>query len=219
MRSELTNGVPIEVARPGDGEPSQGLVLCPDIMGLRPLFDTMVQRLADENGWVVVAPEPFAGREAMPLEERLGWIGNFDDDDVLATLVAAADATGQAQVGLLGFCMGGMWALKGASTGRFHRAVSFYGMIRMPAQWQSPTQVDAFDLATRPGACPALELVGSEDPWVPAADAAALADAGSEVVVYPGADHGFVHDPDRPAHRRDDAADAWARAITFLNQP
>jgi carboxymethylenebutenolidase len=97
--------------------------------------------------------------------------------------------------------------------------VSFYGMIRMPEQWQSPTQADALDLVTRSGACPVLELVGSADPWVPAADAAALAEAGGEVVVYPGADHGFVHDPDRPTHRPDDAADAWARAISFLNQP
>ena len=37
-----------------------------------------------------------------------------------------------------------------------------------------------------------------------------------EVVVYPGAEHGFVHDPDRPAHRPDDAADAWRRALAFL---
>ena len=34
-----------------------------------------------------------------------------------------------------------------------------------------------------------------------------------EVVVYEGADHGFVHDADRPAHRADDAADAWTRVL------
>ena len=219
MRIQLPGGSPAEYASPPDGRPRQGLVLCPDIMGLRPLFATMAERLADENGWVVVAPEPFAGHESLSLEERLGWVGNFDDADVAATLVEAADATGVDQVGILGFCMGGMWALKGAGSGRFHRAVSFYGMIRMPDQWQSPTQADALDLVTRPGACPVLELVGSADPWVPAADAAALAEAGGEVVVYPAADHGFVHDPDRPTHRPDDAADAWARAISFLNQP
>ena len=37
-----------------------------------------------------------------------------------------------------------------------------------------------------------------------------------EIVVYPDADHGFVHDPERPAHRADDAADAWRRALAFL---
>jgi carboxymethylenebutenolidase len=40
---------------------------------------------------------------------------------------------------------------------------------------------------------------------------------GSEVVVYPEADHGFVHDPDRPAHRVEDAADVWARVLAFLS--
>ena len=33
---------------------------------------------------------------------------------------------------------------------------------------------------------------------------------------YEGADHGFVHDPSRPAHRADDAADAWSRVLAFL---
>jgi hypothetical protein len=35
-------------------------------------------------------------------------------------------------------------------------------------------------------------------------------------VRYEGADHGFVHAPDRPTHRADDAADAWRRAIAHL---
>ena len=219
MRVELPNGTPAEVARPGSGDPTQGLVLCPDIMGLRPLFDTMAERLADENGWVVVAPEPFAGHETMPLAERLEWVGNFDDLAVLSTLQQAADATGMHQVGVLGFCLGGMWSLKASMTGRFHRAVSFYGMIRMPDAWRSTTQADALDFVTAPGACPVLELVGTEDPYVPMADIADLQAADAGVVIYEGADHGFVHDAERPNHRPDDAADAWARAIAFLNQP
>ena len=39
---------------------------------------------------------------------------------------------------------------------------------------------------------------------------------GAGVERYEGAEHGFVHDPSRPAHRPDDAADAWQRAIAFL---
>jgi len=37
-----------------------------------------------------------------------------------------------------------------------------------------------------------------------------------EIVVYASAEHGFVHDPERPAHRADDAADAWSRVLAFL---
>jgi dienelactone hydrolase len=36
------------------------------------------------------------------------------------------------------------------------------------------------------------------------------------ILVYPDAEHGFVHAPDRPAHRAEDAADGWRRALTFL---
>ena len=218
MRIVLDNGTPAEVARPAGGEPTQGLVLCPDIMGLRPLFDTMAERLAEEHGWVVVAPEPFAGHEDLDLAARMAWVGNFDDLKVLNTLQQAADATGMHQVGILGFCMGGMWALKASMTGRFHRAVSFYGMIRMPEQWRSATQADALDYVTAPGACPVLELVGTEDPFVPMVDVADLQAADAAVVIYEGAEHGFVHDETRPSHRPEDAADAWARAVTFLHE-
>jgi NADH:ubiquinone oxidoreductase subunit K len=47
-------------------------------------------------------------------------------------------------------------------------------------------------------------------------DVDALAATGATVVRYEGADHGFVHDPTRPAHRADDAADAWSRVIDWL---
>jgi carboxymethylenebutenolidase len=217
MRIELPNGTPAELARPSGSDPRGGLVLCPDIMGLRPLFDDMAQQLADENDWVVVSPEPFATREHLALDERLAVVCEFDDLAVLATVQQAGDATGMHDVGIVGFCMGGMWALKASATGRFGRAVSFYGMIRMPEHWRSPTQSDAIDFVTSPGACPVLELVGTEDPFVPMDDIADLQATDAAVVIYEGAEHGFVHDPSRPSHRPDDAADAWARAIRFLS--
>jgi carboxymethylenebutenolidase len=37
------------------------------------------------------------------------------------------------------------------------------------------------------------------------------------VLRYEGAEHGFVHDPGRPTHRPDDAADAWDKALAFLD--
>ncbi|MEI7592447.1 MAG: alpha/beta fold hydrolase [Actinomycetes bacterium] len=219
MRIELEDGTPAERVEPSTGQATQGVVLCPDIMGLRPLFDEMAAKLADENGWVVVAPEPFAGNESMTLAERLTSVGNFDDLKVLNTIQQAADATGFENVVILGFCMGGMWAMKAAMTGRFRRAVSFYGMIRMPEAWRSPTQSDAIDFVTAPGACPVLQLVGSDDTSVPMSDISDLQAADVAVVIYEGAEHGFVHDPTRPTHRPEDAKDAWARALAFLDGP
>ena len=61
--------------------------------------------------------------------------------------------------------------------------------------------------------CPTLAIFGSIDPWTPAADIDALRTAWQgradcEIVVIEGADHGFVHDPERDVHRADDAAGA-----------
>ena len=192
------------------------MVVAPDIGGLRPLFDDLCQRLADEHGWAVCAPEPWPGRESTTLEERLGAVGTLVDEEVLADLTAAADATEADPVAVLGFCMGGMYAMKAAGTGRFDRAVAFYGMIRIPEQWRSATQSEPLDAVRADGAAPVLAIVGTDDIWTPPDDVAALEAAGAEVVRYEGAEHGFVHDPSRPAHRADDAADAWRHVVTWL---
>jgi carboxymethylenebutenolidase len=218
MRTTLPSGRPVEQAVPADGRaPTRGLVLIPDIMGLRPLFDDHAQRLADEQGWAVAAVEPWSGHEDLDLEARLRSVGLIDDGAFLADLVAAADGLGVDPVGVAGFCMGGMYTMKAAGTGRFDRAVAFYGMFRVPPHWQGPTTVEPLDQLARPEACPTLAIVGGLDPWTPADDVAAGAAAGVTVVGYPEADHGFVPDDSRPAHRAADAADAWSRAIAWLS--
>jgi carboxymethylenebutenolidase len=203
------------LARP-DGDPVRGVVLVPDIMGLRPLFDDMCARLATENGWSVCAPEPYPGRETMTLEERLA--APIDDEARLRDIVDAADTLDTEPVAAMGFCQGGMIAMKAAGTGRFDKVVAFYGMIRTPAEWRSPTTVEPLEQLAKPGAARVLAILGGKDHWTPPEDVDALrALPNVEVVVYPEADHGFVHDPSRPAHRPKDAADAWARAVTFLS--
>jgi len=217
MRITLPSGTSAEIARP-DGAASRGLVVIPDIGSLRPLFDDHVARLASENGWVVCAFDVWGGRDDLPtLDDRLAAGGTLDDQRVLGDAVAAADETGADRVGIIGFCMGGMYAFKAAGTGRFDRAAAFYGMARVPDMWRSPTQGEPLDALDHPGAAPTIAIAGTLDPWLPADDLDALEAAGVEVVRYEGADHGFAHDPDRPAHRPDAAADAWRRAIAHLN--
>ncbi|WP_436794834.1 dienelactone hydrolase family protein [Actinospongicola halichondriae] len=224
MPDEITlpSGTPAYSAVPSDGRaPTRGVVVAPDIGGLRPLFADMCQALADDHGWAVCMPEPWPGRQDLSLEERLASVGGLDDSDVLGDLVAAADVTAAAlpegaPVGVMGFCMGGMYTFKAAGTGRFDRAAAFYGMIRIPEQWQGEGQGAPLDAVTSDGAAPVLAVIGTSDPWTPAADVDALEATGAEVVRYAGADHGFVHDPSRPAHRADYAADAWRRVITWL---
>ncbi len=217
MRITLPTGTPAELISPATVDAStRGLVVFPDIMGLRPLFDDMCTRLADEQGWVVCAVEPFPGREHLDVTERLDAMSGLSDDRLRADAVAAAAATGCARVGAIGFCMGGMLAFKASGAGCFDRVAGFYGMIRLPDAWRGQELADAIDTLRLPDRCPTLAIVGTADPYTPPADVIDATDAGVEVVRYEGAEHGFVHDASRPAHRAEDAADAWERVIAFL---
>jgi carboxymethylenebutenolidase len=217
MRMELPSGTAAEITRPA-GDPAAGLVIAPDIFGLRPLFDQMAERISLERNYAVCAVEPFPGVDLGPdVEPRYAAVPAKRDVDVYRDFAEAAEATGCERVGLIGFCMGGMYALKAAGMGRFSRIVSFYGMIRVPPAWQGPDQGEPLVELARPEASPVLAIIGVEDPYTPPEDVDALAACPSvEVVRYTGAEHGFVHDPNRPAHRPDDAADAWARCFDFL---
>lgn len=209
------------------GMPRAGLVLHPDMGGIRPLFDDLCRRLAT-HGLAVICPEPFArahaaGVDLGEIDRRMAHMSELEDENQLGDLSRAADRLvvddGVAEVSVLGFCMGGMYALKAAATGRFDRAVSFYGMVRVPPTWQGPGQADALDSAAE--MCPTLALFAGQDHLVPLADVEALRVAWAdrpdcEVVVYDDAEHGFAHDPDRPGHRADDTADAWRRTMEFL---
>jgi carboxymethylenebutenolidase len=228
MELEADDGATIEAihAEP-DGAAELGLVLHPDLMGVRPLFDEICRRLAT-HGIAVMAIEPFAripakARAGLDAAGRMERVAGLDDATQLGDLVGAGDflagAHGLERTSILGFCMGGMYTLKAAATGSFERAVPFYGMLRVPAHWQGPGQRDALDTAA--GVCPTLAFFGDADPWVPNEHVDELRTVWAdrpdcEIVVYPGADHGFVHDPERPVHRPDDAADVWARTLRFL---
>ncbi|MEZ5237827.1 MAG: dienelactone hydrolase family protein [Microthrixaceae bacterium] len=105
---------------------------------------------------------------------------------------------------------------QGVRHGPLRPRAAFYGMIRAPEDWQGPGQAQPLDLLAERGDTEVMAVVGTADSWTPAADVEALEAAGVGVVRYEGADHGFVHDPSRPAHRPDDAVDAWARVLGFL---
>jgi len=218
-RITLPSGTPAELARPPGGPSAFGLVLVPDIGGLRPLFYDLVARLSSENGWPVVAIEPFPGRTFPDgdIEARFRVMPEMDDERVLGDVIAAAGLLGTPTVVCIGFCMGGMYALKAAATGAFSRVCAFYGQIKVPERWRGPAQGEPLEhLSRAPETTRVMAVIGGKDTFTPPEDVADLRAAGVDVAFYPDAEHGFVHDPNRPAHRPADAADAWRRAIAFL---
>jgi carboxymethylenebutenolidase len=218
----VETAVPYFTAKPsGPTEGRAGLVVVMEGNGISQQLLRVCQRFAAE-GFVVAAPDlfhRFGGSDADRAAAD-GWYGKLRPEDGLADVAAAAAelrSVGVASVGITGFCMGGMFTLKAAGTGRFHRAVAFYGMLRVPDHWRGEGTIEPLDAVAAPGACPAMAIVGTLDQWTPPDDVAAAEAAGVVVVPYEGADHGFVHDDSRPAHRPADAADAWRRAIDFLS--
>jgi carboxymethylenebutenolidase len=219
VRIELESGTPAELAVPE--RPRRGVVLAPDIMGLRPLFDDLCARLAAEHGWALCAPEPFPGHADASIDERLELVRTLRDDEQVGDLVAAAEVlrteTGVEDVGVLGFCMGGMYALKAADSRAFDKVVAFYGMIRVPENFDGPGHRQPLVAVSSPDAAPVLAIVGGRDHFTPAEDVDALEATGAQVHRYPEGEHGFVHDASRPTHRADDAADAWRHVVAFLS--
>jgi carboxymethylenebutenolidase len=224
-RTLLVDGVEVPAvhARP-DGLPTAGIVLHPDMGGLRPLFEDMARRLAT-YGLAVCAFEQFAShRERASIEQRIGLVKELDDDQQLEIMSAAADLLvvedDVGRVSVLGFCMGGHYVFKAATTDRFDAAVAFYGMLRTPEAWVGAGH-RIEPLAHASEMVPTLAMFGSNDEWTPAADIEALREAwrdrnDCEIVVIEGAEHGFVHDPERPVHRPDAAATLWQRAIARI---
>ena len=211
----LTTGTPAEFV--ASAQPTHmGLVIWPDIFGLRPLFIEHATRLANRHAWNVVVVEPYPRHTEASIEERQQLTATMDDADKLADTVAAAALTECEDVAVLGFCQGGMWAMKALAAPNIARAVSFYGMIRLPEHWSGPRIADAIDVV-RGAAKPLLGIFGDQDPWCPIAQIEELATfPGVTSVVYAGADHGWAQDPNRENYRPEEAADAWALAEWYL---
>jgi carboxymethylenebutenolidase len=216
----LPSGTEAFAVRPArDPADLLGVVVIPDIFGLRPLFEDMATRLSEEHGWPVAVIDPFPGRTlSADVNERFEAMSSLDDQRLLGDIGLAASALGTPKTGCIGFCMGGMYALKVASTGTVDRSVAFYGMIRIPLIWRGGGQGEPLEhLGRKSLRTKVLAIVGGKDPYTPSEDVAELRKIPAVTVAeYPEAEHGFVHDPSRPAHRPADAADAWARAVEFL---
>ena len=183
------------------------------------MFDDMAERLAEEWDMSVCVPEPFPGQDLpMELNPRVDAIRASNDADRLRDLQEAAAITGCSRVVMIGFCMGGMYALKAASLDTFDRIVPFYGIICLPEAWRSAGQREPLDLIASGYPERLLAVIGEIDPYTPPADVAALEALGVSTLRFPEAGHAFVHDASRESYRADDAAIAWQTAKAWVSK-
>lgn len=212
----------------GDG-PWPGVVVIHELFGLNDDIHQQTDHLA-AAGYLAVAPNLYTnGGMVRCLRSvfaalQAGKGPAVDDIDAVRTWMAdRSDCTGK--VGVIGFCMGGGFALVTASRG-FDAAAPNYGVL--------PPRADEV-LA---GACPIVASYGKRDPMLPGT-AKKLEEVLTRVGVehdvkrYPGAGHSFLNRHSAGAltgplsvlekvagfsYHQPSAEDAWARILNFFER-
>lgn len=231
--SSLSTGTAVSVALP-EGDLYGGVVLIPDVFGLRDLVDDTISVIAS-HGYAVIAVELFSRLNANPSslsrEEKLNRVNELNDHDICTDILGAGQLLkrqhGCHEIGLIGFCIGGMYAFKCAGFGVFDRVVSCYGMIRIPDDWKGEDSTEPLEYLSNDFCSPVLAIIGEDDEsFAQTPDVALLREVlsnehhqaiGSRLEIFSGARHAFMHDPLREEYRSDDARRAWALAADFLS--
>jgi carboxymethylenebutenolidase len=215
-----------------------GVVVWPDILGLRPAFRQMGKRLA-ESGYSVLVVNPFyrqkrapvvpAGASfadestrstVMPLAQALNATTHVTDAKAfVAFLDSQASVDKNRKVGTPGYCMGGPIVMRTAAAvpGRVGAGASFHGGGLVTSQPDSPhllvpTMKAQFLFAI-------AENDDQRDPEAKNVLKQTYEKAGlpAEIEVYAGAAHGWCP-PDSAVYNQAQAERAWSRLLVLFQK-
>jgi carboxymethylenebutenolidase len=216
--------------RPASGT-APGVLVWPDIFGLRPAFRTMGKRLA-ETGYSVLVVNPFyrvkkaptadqgaatAIPSLLPLAQALNETTHMTDAKAfVAWLDQQPSVAKNRKIGTQGYCMGGPMAFRtsAAVPDRVGAVASFHG-----GGLVTPTPNSPHLQASKTKAQFLIAVAANDDARAPMEkdvlkETFAKANLSAEVEVYTGAAHGWCP-PDSGVYNEPQAEKAWARLLAL----
>ena len=219
--------------RPASGT-AAGVLVWPDIFGLRPAFRQMGKRLA-ESGYAVLVVNPFyrvkkaptaeAGAatpiaQVRPLAQALTETTQMTDAKAfISWLDGQASVAKNRKIGTQGYCMGGPIAFRTAAAvpDRVGAVASFHGGGLVSDQPNSPHL-----LAAKTKAQFLIAIAASDDERSPKEkdilkETFEKANLPAEIEVYAGAAHGWCP-PDSGVYNEPQAEKAWSRLLALYGK-
>jgi carboxymethylenebutenolidase len=213
------------LAVPRAGGPWPGVVVIQDALGLSDDIREQADRLA-AAGYLAFAPDLYSGRGlrcvlATLQASRSGHGPAYEDIEAARrTLAGRDDCTGR--IGIIGFCMGGGFALLSAPQSQFAAASVNYGEVPEDA------------VQRLRGACPIVGSYGRRDPSLRGRAerlerALTELDVDHDVKEYPDAGHSFMNRINAGpllgqvvkltgfSYHHPSSEDAWHRILTFFD--
>lgn len=223
--------IPAYRAMPAQAGKHPVVLVVQEIFGVHEHIKDVCRRYA-KLGYFAIAPELFARQGDVSKMTDIGQIlstvvAKVPDAQVNADLdatVAFARASGRAQadrLGLVGFCWGGRAAwVYARHNPKLKAAVAYYGLLEGMKSDLKPK--DPIDFATELKV-PVLGLYAGTDAFVKTETVDRMSSglrqsgSGSEIVVFPGVDHGFNADY-RPSYNQSAATYAAQLAHDWLKR-
>ncbi|CAN7320114.1 dienelactone hydrolase family protein [Brevundimonas sp. LjRoot202] len=229
--------LPIYAARPTGAGPFPVVIVVSEIFGVHEYIRDICRRLA-KAGYAAIAPAFFNRVEdPAPLADMArvqAIVAEAGYEQVMGDVAATLDWASQQlwanaeRVGITGWCWGGKVVWQAAARfAAIDAGVAWYGRLAPPAD-ATPERAAAggpwpVDLADDLKA-PVLGLYGEADRGIPLTSVEAMRSAlqragqtESEIVVYPGAPHGF-HADYRDSYSPNAAQDGWAKLLALFER-
>jgi carboxymethylenebutenolidase len=198
--------------------PFPAIVVIHEWYGLNDWVKEQASKFADQ-GYITLALDLYRGKVATTSDEAHELMRGVPEDRANRDLLAASSYLRSLKnvkadkVGVIGWCMGGGYALDLAvSDPKLAAAVINYG--HLATEPETLKKINA----------PILGLFGGKDRGIPVDTvqqfAAELKKQGKtvDITVYPEAGHAFENPNNKQGYRADDAANAWDKQVKWFGK-